>query len=538
MKIQIHDFRGVADFAADLSGLLILAGPNGAGKSSVCTAIAACLTGNLTPFEGVTKSRAGLLVRDGGAHATATLTGPDGGVAVVWPSCERAEMGRAPWASAVATGLLDPLKMSPRERSAWLIDLMEALPDADATVTALGEAGVSHSEATAIWSGIEARGWDAAHAEAKEAGVKLKGQWERVTGQRYGSAKAAQWRPEGWRSGLDAFDMTELQSAAETAQARVDEARKAALTGEAKRRDAEDAISARQRALSERDSAKDCMIAAREAEAAAQATRDKLGVSAGRMLTCPCCDAALVMIDGSLAQAPEGNADPDAVASADRALAAAHQDYLAKEAHYNRLLAEIEAGNRAEETLADLPVVPDAEAAQRAKEEAAYAATNFDMKRRAVEAGELHEKIGRQVEVVKLLAEDGLRQAALVEALAGLAGELNDVTRAAGWRPVTVDADMSVSYGGRPVSLCSAGEAFRARCAMQIVAARRDGSALVIIDGADILDRDGRNGLMRAVAGVPAVIGMTMKREELPGRLVETGRAVWIGEAPEERRAA
>lgn len=538
MQIQIHDFRGIADFRANLDGMLLLAGPNGAGKSSACTAIAACLTGVLTPFDGVTKARAGLLVRDGGATATATVSSPDGGASVVWPACERAEKGRAPWASPVAAGLVDPLRMPPRERAAWLIDLIGALPGVDATVAALVEAGVPSSEATAIWARIEVRGWDAAHAEAKETGAKLKGQWERVTGQRYGSAKAAGWRPDGWRSGMDALGLDEMKRHAESLQAKVDAARAAALTGESKRRDAEERLTQRQRALSEEADARGKMLAAQRAEESAQAARDRLGVSAGRVLKCSECSAPHILVNGQLMPAPKDAPDPAAIEAADKALREARQEALRTSAHHGRLVAEIEAGNKAEEFLKTLPEVPPSDELERIKAASAEVGQHFTMKRRAVEAGDLHERIVRQIEIVKLLAEDGLRQTALVEALAGFAGDLNEVTRAAGWRPVTVDADMSVAYGGRPVSLCSAGEAFRARCAMQIVAAKRDGSDVVIIDGADILDRDGRNGLIRAIAGRHAVIGMTMKRDELPAKLVEAGRAVWVGGPEVERSAA
>lgn len=529
MRIAIHDFRGIADLDANLEGMLLLVGPNGAGKSSVCTAIAACLTGNLTPFEGVTKTKAALLVRDGGSTASATITGPDGGASVIWPACERAEKGRAPWASPVAAGLVNPLAMAPKERAAWLIDLIGALPGADDTVHALIEVGAPSAEAAALWTDIEARGWDAAHAEVKEQGAKLKGQWERVTGARYGSAKAAAWRPDGWRSGLDALGIAELQSAAEAAHAEFDRIRRESLIGEGERRRLEEAVIARRRALSERDHAKGHSLAGARALQAAQEARTALGPIAAA-LECPCCQAKLVMVKGALAKAPEKPTDATALAAADRAVGDAAVDAQRKQEHYQRLLREIEAGAEADEKLAAMGEVADPAAVARIKAAADETGTHLLMKRRAVEAADLHERIARQIEVVKLLAEDGLRQQALTAALAGLAAELLEVTRAAGWRPVTVDADMSVAYGGRPVSLCSAGEQYRARCALQLVAARRNGSALVILDGADILDREGRNGLMRAVKGLPAVIGMTMRREDVPAPLLASGRAVWIGE--------
>lgn len=537
MRISIHDFRGIADLDAAIDGILLVAGQNGAGKSSACAAIAACLTGDLLPFQGVTKAKAALLVRDGGASASATLTGPDGGASVIWPSCERAEKGRAPWASPVAAGLVNPLAMDAKARAGWLIDLIGAMPASEAVGEALGNAKVPVVEAAQLWTVIETRGWDAAHAEAKETGAKLKGQWERVTGARYGSAKAAAWRPDGWRSGLDALGIAELESAAATAHAAAERIRRESLIGEGERRRLEEAVIARQRALSERDHAKGYSLAAANALRAAQDARGALGPIAAAALECPCCRAALVMIRGKLAAAPETPTDAATLAAADRTVAEAERDARAKQEHYQRLLREIEAGAEADEKLQAMGDVADPAAVARIKAAADETGVHLRMKRQAVEATELHERITRQVEIVKLLAEDGLRQQVLTAALAGLAAELLEVTRAADWRPVTVDADMSVAYGGRPVSLCSAGEQYRARCALQLVAARRDGSALVILDGADILDREGRNGIMRALRGLPAVIGMTMRREDVPPPLLASGRAVWIGDAPERRAA-
>lgn len=538
MRTTIRDFRGVADFSADITGVLLLAGSNGAGKSSVCSALGAALTGDLLPFEGLTKAKAGLLVRDGGGTASVTLEGPDGGAAVTWPDCQRAEKGRAPWASAVAVGAVDPLRLTPKERATWLIGLIRALPDEPTTKTALWEAGLSDVDADAVWASISARGWDGALAEAREQGAKFKGQWERVTGARYGSAKAGTWRPEGWRSGIEMFSVENLQRDAENLSAQVEAARKASLEGEVKRRDAENAISAGQRALSERDSAKGYALAARNAVDAACEARDRLGPPADALFACPCCAAAVALIGGKLIKAPENAAKAYDIGVAASALTAAEQDYARKEAHYHRLLDEIEAAEKARAMLADLPPVPDSGELAKIKAAAEEAGLHLRMKRAVIEAMQLHERIQRQAEIVKLLAEDGLRQTALVSALDSLNGELGDITRTAGWRPVIIEQDMSISYGGRPVSLCSAGEQFRVRCLLQIAAARWDGSALVILDGADILDRDGRNGLFRVLKGSQAVVGMTMRREDMPDlSRAGIGASVWI-EPAAERAAA
>ncbi|MDD5059474.1 MAG: ATP-binding protein [Sideroxydans sp.] len=532
MDISIKDFRGVANLSATIDGILLVAGPNGAGKSSACTAIAACLTGDLLPFQGVTKAKASLLVRDGGASASATLTGPDGGAVVTWPDCQRAEKGKAPWASPVAAGLVNTLAMGTKERAKWLIGLIGALPDENAMMEACEALDVYRADAESSWKAIAARGWDAAHAEAKEQGAKYKGQWERVTGARYGSAKAASWRPEGWRSGIDALGLDELTRSAETAAARYDEVRRAGLVGETKRADYQTALTRRQAALSTLDHAKGEVLATQGAVDRARADRAKFGPTADKVWECPCCGKNVALIEGDLCELPADAADPNDIATADNAVRNNEDLHRRESARLAAIEDAIKAGDAAEKAIAGLPPIPDAEDLARIKTAADEAGQMLRMKRQVAEAGELHEKITRQVEIVKLLAEDGLRQTALVAALSGFAADLAEITHAAGWRPVYVDADMSLSYGGRPVSLCSAGEQYRVQCVLQIAAARRDGSALVVLDGADILDKPGRNGLMKALAGMNAVIGMTMRAEEVPAKLLASGRAVWVGDEP------
>ena len=533
MQITVRDFRGVADFSASLNGLLLVAGPNGSGKSSVCTAVGACLTGDLTPFEGVTRGKASMLVRGGGSTAVASVRDGENGVLVSWPDCVRTEVGRAPAASHVAAGLANPLDMTPKDRAAWLTALTGALPTHGQINEALAQ--VSGAEPELVWASIERHGWDGAHAEAKERGAKLKGQWERVTGQRYGGQKAAQWRPDGWRAALEGTSLDDLQAAADAANESVDAARRAALINETKRREAKERASRRQEALSQVEHAKGEMEAAKRALETAQGARDKLGVDAGRILKCPCCSAELVVLaDGNLTKAPPDTGDRKAIAAADKMVRESDQAAVRKQAHYERLLDHIKAGDEAEQALAALGTIASDDERVAIATKALETANSLKAKRAVIEASDLHERIMQQAEVVRLLAPDGLRQQTLVASLRKFAGELLEITKAAGWRPVSVDADMAITYGGRPVSLCSAGEQYRVRSVLQIATARRDGSALVILDGADVLDNDGRNGLIHALGNVPALIGMTMKRDALPPKLIETGRAVWLGDVSVE----
>ena len=63
------------------------------------------------------------------------------------------------------------------------------------------------------------------------------------------------------------------------------------------------------------------------------------------------------------------------------------------------------------------------------------------------------------------------------------------------------------------------------RAALQIAIAQLEKAGLVIIDGADILDKDGRARLMNLVVGlgIPAVVCMTLNRPDMAPDLAAAG---------------
>lgn len=532
IHIRVRDFRGLSDLDQPVPGVLLLAGPNGAGKSSACVALAAAATGELLPFEGLTKGTAGLLVRDGGTAAEAALTTEDGAAVASWPAVERSVRGDWRDVSGVAAGLADPTRFSAKERAAWLIALLRAEPSREALVTALSAPGVPEPEIAAVWAEIDRHGWDGAADRVKERGTRAKGAWERVTGERYGVTKAAGWRPKGWRSELEQATQEGLDLAAEAAEAEIETARRNALVGETRRQGAQDAIDRATTAEGELPDAERALAAAEAAETAAADALGALGVPVRGVWSCPCCGERVALIGDGLARAPEQTADAAAIAQAEEAARRARATRLQAGARIERLRGAIEAAARARATLAALPSVPDPAAANRLLE---AGATIFDaarMKRAATEATALHEQIGQTIEIVRVLAPSGLRQATLTALLAEWNATLGAKAAVAGWAPAEIGPDMTVRYGGRPVSLCSAGEQYRARVLLQIAAAVQENAALTILDGADILDRAGRNGLFKLLrhAALPAVVGMTlMRREDMPdlGSL-GWGAAVWL----------
>ena len=93
----------------------------------------------------------------------------------------------------------------------------------------------------------------------------------------------------------------------------------------------------------------------------------------------------------------------------------------------------------------------DVEAAKAEVAAAEQRLTGFRQKR---EADELHDKIMTNNAVIDILAPDGLRAKKLGHVLELFnTAQLGRLSLAAGWNQVTVDAEMTFAYGGRPYAL-------------------------------------------------------------------------------------
>lgn len=153
-------------------------------------------------------------------------------------------------------------------------------------------------------------------------------------------------------------------------------------------------------------------------------------------------------------------------------------------------------------------------------------------------------KIASQIKtiagVVEVLAPSGLRQSVLAKALDAFNAELKDISETAKWKTVSITDKMSVQYGGRDYGIqLSESEKFRTRVVLQLALAKLDGSKFVVIDAADILDRNGRNGLIALIkqSSIHVITTMTFgKVEDFPsvarlgiaGYWLENGKLIQV----------
>ena len=542
IAIKLRDFRGCERAEIECAPLALLAGKNAAGKSSVAQAVGAAASGNALPVAGLTKTQGGLLVRTGAANGTVELVGDGGTVWMAWPAAAaRQEGGDPPQASQYAAGLSSVLTLPQRDRARVLSDVLKALPTHDDVSAALAEKGWAPERCEAAWKLIEEQGWDGAYAARRDRGAEFKGRWRQVTGANYGSRIAAAWRPD-----LADLDEGELIDAVRHARAGLEKAQTAA------------AVSSVEQAQLRTEASLVGALTATEVIAATDVDRAQAEVSAAQQARaalpsaeqpithpCPYCNEPVIvqnarprLIKSEVAplQDSELKARRMAIAEADGKIAHAGDALNAARQKLAAARAAVENARRAQERIAANPGTAEpgmsvealrAEVSRTEKRLAEY--------RTKVEADEINAQIERNEQLLEVLAGDGLRAKKLSRVLDVFVGrQLKALTDAAGWAAVTIDAEMNVSMG-LPYPLLSKSEQYRVRAVLQVAMAIIDGSDLVVLDEADILDGPTRSGLFKMLdaatqEGLAALVCMTLSRRDQAPDLaaIGLGRSYWL----------
>jgi hypothetical protein len=545
LTIEVRGFRGIERADIHVDGVALLTGCNHAGKSSICLGAAAAATGNPLPLEGVTKAEAGTLVHDGEPEGYVMFEDAGENQSTVrYPKAERETRGKPAEISAIAAGLASPIDGNLKSRTGAFAPYLKAEPTQKDLADAMDDAGVGGNDKLleSVWKAVTTNGWDAAHVHCRDTGARLKGRWEQITGERYGSDKAGKWSPEHWVDDTTEEALTEARDAAGTAledtiaRGAVDGAHRNRLEEDAAKFDeADEAVNAARGAM---EKCQGEIVTARQARAA-------LPNPDAKPVPCPHCGADIIVVPdlvGITLEKAGGKEVPkkeikkvrDAIATADGAVRKAEADMVT----VRRALAEAErafqAASQAQDALdnaADGKSEDDAVATARGSlrlAEARLAA--FEAK---TTADAVHVTIDSNQKLVAVLAPDGLRRRILMRELEAFNTEhLAPLAEAAGWKPIVLTADFHVAYGGRRYVLLCNSEQWRCRAVLQAALARIEGAALVILDGADILDQAGRNGLMKVLraAGVDALVAMTINRPEFVPDLEKAGfgASYWV----------
>lgn len=545
--IEIRNFRRCE--RADLSGgpLLLVAGNNANGKTSVLTAIAAA-GARLSSPEDRTKAEAQTLVLHGQEQATVSIETDGGSVRLQLPSFKTIEDGAGVTMSRIAAGLESLVDISPAQRAAFLSQWIKAEPTEEDLLQAVKDAGLRETLSGAIWKAVQESGWNGAHKQAQESGTKLKGKWESLTAsKRWGVNAGANWLPDGWREELRGITIEdaqaavkraaeELETAVASAAISADEMKKleesAALLGQAKEQ------------LAKREAAYAAAVKRLED---LRAERDELPIASGNVseLPCPCCGGILRIIekDGvrKLIESPK-----DEMSEAQRKemrvkIAQLDGDIANATAEARAASQSLEAGKAAvlsatksgEKLAAAKGKKGSADALSDARAAVEKAAQDADMVEVYVNATKTHSAIVTNLAIQLILSDGGLRKTVLNRKMKDFnEKEIAPVYKAAGWPAVTLDANMEPMFDGFTYRDLSKSHQWIARTVLQIAIAKLDGSDMVLLDEADLLDKGNRNRLFGMLVKLkqPAVIGMTVNVPNLVPDLAakKVGESYWI----------
>ena len=543
VQINVRNFFGPLDVSAAAAPAAILAGGNGAGKSSVLYAAAAALSGKTMPVPGMLKKDAGDLVYDGEKIA-AVVVGFDkkNYARVTWPEAERYTEGEPPRASEhSAFGLLETpgahmLDWPVEKRADFLTRVLKADPTKDDLARDMadlpyvaGDADASAAKAAeaaeTMWRMIEADSWDGVLGELKNRSTSNKTLWAEAAGERWGIKKSESWLPEGYElahlndAGPDIKkEITEATAAVEAligAEA-VDAARLETATLEAVNLD-----NLRPALQLQRDR----KAAAEDNIAALEEDRNKVGPrSNDGGIPCPHCGEKIALVKPNDATtkiekaveiaATEINKNTKSYSGFTKKIADERGILLDAESQEKDLSGAVESAERAERLIESARSSDEDGAAklEQARELQAHLIALRDAVARHDKANQLHAAIKLNLALQEIIAPEGLRRKILSRALAAFNDNcIKPLTEKAKIAPIQIDGKLDVLYGTRTYALRSYSEKRLVKAILSLALAPLLGDSIVLVDGGDYFDADGRIALLRAhrASGVALLVAMT-----------------------------
>lgn len=565
LKVRVRNVLGIKQADLVLRDLVLICGINGAGKSSLlqATAAAAIGTANMRGQNGP-KLRQRVL-RDGTDAGSVVLAYAGGETRVLYPGGQVTTSGvPQTLGSALGIGTQALMSLQAPERTREMAARLQAHPtraDLDAWIKEKPEPVVQQDAIDLLWERIEASGWDAIHATAREHATRLKGRWEQVTRDHWGPKKAAIWCP----SILVPGDVYNLAEAEEEVQRTGKRATALSMKVVAVRSNEADlrakaekvgALEAEVRRLQEQsqlyDQESERLIERREALPDA--------TDASQFPACPHCQRA-VQVTRAGATAPLALMKaPNALSGealeqrrAERSVVLEAIERLGADIQRNarEMVEAQEALRTAQRAKADLDRLQTfSEVSQadidQAGEDWRQAGHKRDAIRALIEAQAIYAEWAVSERMAEALAPDGVRASVMRQRLGAFNKRLGDIVDTANrtakpGEPVTpgsrfgevvVTDEFEARYDGRPYALISESERWRVDLVVTAALGQLEGARLIVVDRLDVLHAPARRGvlLMLKALGIPALIAMTAKQvEDAPDlRAAAVGTRHWI----------
>lgn len=545
MKINVENFMGCEKADVEVAKVTYICGLNHQGKTSFINAVSAALTG--TPvILGLRKTDLGMLVRTGTAAAKVKIENEDSAVAITYPKAEMQTTGsNPPSVSKIAAGVDSIVDFSAKERSEYIRNITGCAPTKDDLKAFLKERYIENEKiADKVWEKIDQDGFDASLERAKDTGRALKQQWSIVTGETYGSQKAETWQPAGWTSDLidtseesQQANITGLQAELEDLISR--QAIDSDLLERLKKETSEEKV---KELTAKRE---ECLKALTNARAETQDLYQKLdrlpNFNADEKQICPHCGGNLCIVQGRIVEY-NGLSD-DAKEKIQKQREDLQKEYrIAKENEekhekaYNEIFSECHDAEEKLKKLNDLQSKSGNNVTERdidiKREELRKANEGLTAFKAAKEAKRLSDNIKENQVIIDALDMSGIRKNSMIRGLEKFNSALETVCTVAGWGKVSVDNDLTILMNDRPYVLLSESEKMRCNITLQLAITGYNNDSTVIIDGAELLDKNGKNGLLKFLSSqnkFNAIVGLMLPSADKAPKSIEHGiKSYWV----------
>ncbi len=472
---------------------------------------------------------------------------------MAWPEAKRSQTGAAPpTASIYAAGLSCIFDLDKADRANALSPYLKSLPS-KADLTLAMQDKFMPEAIDNLWAEIEAKGWDNTAAAWETARRDAGRDWRQITGENFGSDRAANWTPPGADKIALASSVEDLTKKVADAKAALESALSASAVDDAeltRLRGIASELDARVTAVSE---AILVLEKAQTAKTEAIKVRQALPVTtvATHVMECPSCAAKLVVRDGQTLELYE--TIDDALLKARRlAIASADGDLSNKTAAQTNAETAVRAANAArdEAMQARDKIAASAKGGKTgspallatAREVLAALETILAQKKQMDAANTAYIRWQSANLKLALLVPEGLRAVTLGKVIDVFnSGVLAPLCEVASWPAIALTQELTATVGGRPRTLVSTGMQWRAQIVLQAAMASLDGSTMLVIDNLPDLDANARNGLfcilqhiklpaLICMANISEVAALDMAKHNLGGTWhIKDGKTVPFG---------
>lgn len=512
MKVEVNNFMGCEKAEVSANNIALICGLNHQGKSSFLNALISAVGHNPTPF-GLKKSECGLLVKSGKASASVKVYDERSfeSVSINWPKCEMTTEGKnPPTTSEISCGLSDLVTMKDKERSEFIRSLMNCEPTKEDLKNFLSSRDCNNEKLLeAVWKYIEQDGFEASYKRATDSGRAFKNQWSDVTGETYGTNKAETWQPTDWNSELIGISQESLEAQLSGARAELEDmiARQAVDASKIEEYQELASETFLQVARDEADNTCANIATLKKEISNLKYKLDNLKkTDKNDIQICPHCGKNLVVYGGKIDIAEE--VSPEQIEKIKQIRTDLLQSILVNEGEleklqtqYNNFIDEIKRRKEAFSKLEELKRrsggnVSQADIDQK-RNQIKQIEANIEAFKAYNEARRLANKIKENQIVIDALDMSGIRKSAMEKGLSQFNSYLKQTCEIAGWGIVAVEKDLAITYNDRPYLLLSESEKMRVKITLQYSITKLNGSNIIIIDGAELLDKNGKNGLFK-----------------------------------------